>query len=115
MGNWKWHLHLFQSRYDILSNKCFLKNCPCAEKRFGHVLGCGAGGGSVNWCGTEGKIGGIDGRGLCIVNTSLSQLPKMTYYTYLDSVIGTCLYYLSEKLVLVYGKLLRFQILDHIA
>ena len=53
-------------------DKCFLKNCRSTEKRFGHVLGCGAVGVGVNWCGTEGKIGGIDGRGLCIVNTSLS-------------------------------------------
>ena len=32
------------------------------------MLGCGAGGGGVNWCGPEGKVAGIDGRGLCIVN-----------------------------------------------
>ena len=82
IGNWKCHLHLFQSRFDIISNKCFLKSCRSTESRFGHVLGCEAGGGGKNWCGTEKKIGGIDGRGLCIVNTSLSWLPKMTYYTY---------------------------------
>ena len=29
--------------------------------------------------------------------------------------MGTCLYYLSKTFALVYGKLLRFQILDHIA
>ena len=34
---------------------------------FGHVLRCGAGGVGVNWCGTEGKVDGIDGSGLCIV------------------------------------------------
>ena len=34
------------------------------------MLVCGTGGGGVNWCGTERKVDGIDGRGLCIVNTN---------------------------------------------
>ena len=25
------------------------------------------------WCGTEGKVDGVDGRGLCIVNTNKDQ------------------------------------------
>ena len=40
----------------------FLENCRSTENVFGHVLGCGTGvfgeSGSVNQCGTKGKVFG---------------------------------------------------------
>ena len=45
----------------ILKHQSFLRNCRSTKKKFfGHVLGCGAGvlgeSGSVNQCGTNGKV-----------------------------------------------------------